>query len=244
MSKPILVICDDESDQRSYLRKQVESIKPNTYEILECQSADALEDLKIQQPYILFLDISMDREDDGFEYARKLAESNSLVSIIFTTGRKEYAEKSYDVDASFFILKPASAQKVKSAIRRAERDIRRRKVEKFNSECLFVGSSKIPQAEVLLVETNREIRGVSIRTRDEIINLSGIPLNQIEKMLNPDEFIKTHSSIIVQMSKIENLTKRMVKVKWIDEEFPVSRHRSNQVIEKYKEYFGELTRRV
>lgn len=66
---------------------------------------------------IIFLDIYMNGMN-GMETAKKLRLTDPSCHIIFTTTSPEFAVHSYDVNASFYLLKPVSKERVFTALER------------------------------------------------------------------------------------------------------------------------------
>lgn len=61
---------------------------------------------------VAFLDIEM-RDMDGISLAKHIKKINSRINIIFTTGYSEFTGQAMELHASGYILKPATAEKVK-----------------------------------------------------------------------------------------------------------------------------------
>ena len=79
----------------------------------ECEKA--LEFIKDNPADIAFLDIHM-RGMNGVELAKKLKEIGPKTNIIFVTGFSEYKGDAMDMKASGYIMKPVTAEEVKSEL--------------------------------------------------------------------------------------------------------------------------------
>lgn len=66
---------------------------------------------------IIFLDIYMSGMT-GMEAARKIRETDQDCRLIFITTSFDFAVESYDVDSSYYLVKPYSYEKLSQAIRR------------------------------------------------------------------------------------------------------------------------------
>lgn len=66
---------------------------------------------------VLFLDIYMDGIN-GMETARRIRENDTSCRLVFTTTTAEFAVDSYDVDSSWYLVKPYSYEKLSHALAR------------------------------------------------------------------------------------------------------------------------------
>lgn len=66
---------------------------------------------------IIFMDIFMDKIN-GMDTARRIRECDSSCRLIFTTTSAEYAVESYDVESSYYLVKPYSYEKLSLALER------------------------------------------------------------------------------------------------------------------------------
>ena len=87
---------------------------------------DALSDLRDRPVDLLFLDICM-KKLNGMETARKLRQIQCKVPIIFLTASPDYAIESYEVQASGYLLKSFSEEKLMKLLNRIlKTDMKRR----------------------------------------------------------------------------------------------------------------------
>ena len=106
MAKKILVVDDD-----PHIVKLVESrLKANRYDVITAKNGiESLEKANKEKPDLIILDILMP-EMDGYQTLRELkesAETKSIPVIMFTAkGQSEDVEKSYELGASDYIVKP------------------------------------------------------------------------------------------------------------------------------------------
>ncbi len=118
----IIVVDDDKKD----LKKATDIVK-KTMPDAEVTSLDnplsALDKARKEEIDIAVLDIEMP-ELDGIELGRYLRELNPFMNVIFLTDIKDYGYEAMAMHASGYLLKPASAPKVKEEfeqLRYAER---------------------------------------------------------------------------------------------------------------------------
>jgi two-component system LytT family response regulator len=115
-----VIIVDDESHARSFLKKLCIHLYNDKIEIVdECDSVkNAVTSIKKYNPDIVFLDIQMP-DENGFELI-KYFESIPF-EIIFTTAHKEYAIEAIKNSALDYLIKPISIDDFKLAIARVEK---------------------------------------------------------------------------------------------------------------------------
>lgn len=110
-----IFVVDDENPARSYLVNMIKKVEPDA-EIQDFGLAkDVLEAIETTPYDVVFLDIQMPGIT-GIELAKKLKAHNPQSNIIFVTGYSEYTLDAFSVDASSYLLKPASADQIRHAL--------------------------------------------------------------------------------------------------------------------------------
>jgi two-component SAPR family response regulator len=111
------IIVDDEELARSRLTVLLAEIE----EIELCGSfgtaEQALNFLENNLVEVIFLDITMP-EMDGMEFANLLMERGSSASVVFVTGYGEYAVEAFELEATDYLLKPISRERLAKTIGR------------------------------------------------------------------------------------------------------------------------------
>ncbi len=67
--------------------------------------------------HVIILDIFID-QDNGVEISRKIREKDDDVSLVFCSTSNEFAAQSYEVDASYYMQKPLSEEKISAMLKR------------------------------------------------------------------------------------------------------------------------------
>jgi len=124
------------------------------------------------KPDVVLLDISMP-DMDGIEVARHLAQLETPPAIIFVTAFDEHALKAFEVQAIDYLLKPVRAERLLSALQRAQRvAVREPRLEELARD-LGSARTQISVAErgrlvlvpvVDIVYLRAELKYVTIRT--------------------------------------------------------------------------------
>jgi len=189
--------------------------------ISECSSGrkaiKAIENLK---PDLIFLDIQMPGID-GIEVVKKIG-LDDMPTIIFVTAYDQYALAAFRLHATDYLLKPVDKDHFEDALKRARKEIGRRKIEggvQDIDELLKSMSEERKSGEKLLVKSGDMTKLIRCRDIDwvesqgnyvnlyvgktvEFIRESMINL---EKRLEPFGFVRIHRSTIVNLKRITSL---------------------------------------
>lgn len=152
-------------------------------------------------PDIIFLDIKMGKES-GLETARKIRETNTRTKIVFLTAYKQYVFQSFDVDASHYLIKPVSEQKLYAVL-----DHVIRQLNPFKESPIIVRSGQatlcVSCSDLLYIEVNNKT--VTLHNENGITEFRG-KLESVEKNL-PPRFYRCHRSFIVNMDYVVRFDK-------------------------------------
>jgi len=113
------LVVDDEPIARAGIVKLLEGESDVTV-IGECRDgAEAVDDIRVHQPDLVFLDVQMP-ELTGFEVLASL-EPHELPATIFVTAYDEYALDAFEASAVDYLLKPFDRERFARAMSRARR---------------------------------------------------------------------------------------------------------------------------
>ena len=110
-----IFVIDDEKNALEYLTDKVMEVCPDADVQCFQKAQEALERAKEEAFDVAFLDIQMPKIN-GIALAKKFKEINPKSNIIFVTGYSEYTMDAFSLDASGYLLKPASSQQVQHAL--------------------------------------------------------------------------------------------------------------------------------
>ena len=184
---------------------------------------------------IAFLDIYM-AGTDGIEVAKKIREKDKEMVIIFTTVSTDHGLDSYAVYAMQYLVKPIGYAQVKEVLTRASAlfaDLLRSIEVMSNRLTVKLLIRDIMRIEVL-------DHACYIHTVSETIK-SYCTLDEIERQLGGNPFLRTHRSFIVNMRYIEDVA---------ENEFilsdgtivPIRRNDKLVIMQKHRDYLFTLTR--
>ncbi len=214
MKKRVLIV-DDEALARESLRQALSEFED--IEIAgECRDGfEAVKAINEDRPDIVFLDIQMPKLD-GFDVLELLAEDPPF--IVFVTAYDEYAVQAFESNALDYILKPASATRLKNTIakirERLNEDSRppwqqlsadHQEQQSPLDRILVRDRSEvfiIPVEDIIYFEAQDDY--VSIQTADKAL-LKKTPLSQLEKLLDGRTFVRIHRSYLLNINHLRKI---------------------------------------
>lgn len=162
----------------------------------------AMKDLRDNHVDIIFLDIQMP-EISGIEFAKILPKETR---IIFTTAFNQYAIDGYSVNALDYLLKPISYVDFMNSVSKAMDHFSfTRKQETYKKDrFMFVKSEykliRVPLDDILYIEGLKDYIRIYLENGTKIMSLMN--MKKLEEYLPTPEFMRTHRSYIVHMTKI------------------------------------------
>ena len=223
------VIVDDEPLARSMLRGLL-SAHPDVEVVGEAgDGVAALELIRRRQPDLVFLDIEMPARG-GLEVAEALASAPAAQrpAIVFVTAYGEHAPRAFEVEALDYLVKPYSEERLTTAVARAKRRQRDRRLGELahqvaqaagelepgraeNGEgpvtrlTLKVGDRVrfVPVAEVVSIES--EDYCVRVHLAGGSSHLLRDSLKALAERLDPTRFARIHRTAIVNLEAVREV---------------------------------------
>jgi len=203
-------IIEDEPEIRKLLRKIVE--RQEGFQVVS-ESADfteAVTNFTKYRPDVVFVDIDLDGTS-GLECAKVLTELNPKLKVIFATAHSEYMANAFEIYAFDYLVKPFNIERVAKTLARvkgimqAETGANTTLAEGTREKLMLKGKDQVilvDTADIVLVE--RCDNATNIITKEEVLRTS-VGLSDIEKKLDPSEFMRCHKSYIINISKITRI---------------------------------------
>jgi two-component system, LytTR family, response regulator len=207
------VLVDDEELARQMLREFL--AKHADVEIIaECANGfEAVKAVTELNPDLLFLDIQMPKLN-GFEVLELIGTDRA---IIFVTAYDEYAIRAFDVHAVDYLLKPFGAERFEAALKRAN--------ERLGGKLpapADLSSAARPPAEFLdriVVRDGTRVHIIPVakldfaEAQDDYVALASEgkkhlkqqTISSLEKVLNPQHFLRIHRSYLVNLEKVSKI---------------------------------------
>jgi two-component system LytT family response regulator len=237
------LIVDDEPLGRTRLRGLLKS-EADVEIIGECSDgSQAVEFIQANRPDLVFLDVQMPRLD-GFGVVRQIGPERMPVTI-FCTAFDRYALQAFEVHALDYLLKPFDKERFQGALRYARATIERERDGKLSERLAAILEDVKPKAKPLERLAVRSAgRVLFLKTTDlDWIESAGNYLklhvgkehhllretmNALEVKLDPEQFIRIHRSIMVNITQIKELQPAFhgdhVVILASGKELPVSRN--------------------
>ena len=219
------LIVDDEPLARVRMRSLLAPYSSEIEIVGEASSgADAIEKIGQLLPDVVFLDIQLD-DMDAFEALKSLEEDMPL--IVFTTAYDDFALRAYEENTVDYLLKPVEPARLEKTVeklrKRLEQSASENQLpENFSWDAFkqMMGSTsnylqrlqvKIGD-RILLVNVDEIIRFQSEEKYTTVYTLSGqhvidTPLVDLEKKLDPRQFVRIHRAHLVAIDYIAEIRK-------------------------------------
>ncbi|MDY3919901.1 MAG: LytTR family DNA-binding domain-containing protein [Candidatus Limivivens sp.] len=208
-----VMLIEDEAGMRLLLRKIIE--KHEEFEVVaEC---DTLSESVIQfhrkQPDVIFLDIEI-KGENGIECARVLTDLNPRVKIIFATAHAEYMPEAFELYAFDYLVKPFDIERVNRTLERivsmqrpdtCEPEEKLVRTEYRQDKLLVKGKesmSFINIPDIVLIQRENHATVIYTETDSYVTSVS---LSELEKKLDPGQFLRSHKSYIINLSRIRKI---------------------------------------
>jgi len=118
------VVVDDEQLAREELCYVLDEVGGVEVVAEAGNGLEALDAIGRLEPDLVFLDVQMPGLT-GFEVARKLADREPPVTVIFVTAYDQHAIQAFEVNAVDYLLKPVDTGRLEQALQRARRRLSR-----------------------------------------------------------------------------------------------------------------------
>ena len=207
------LVVDDEPPAREILTRYIKEI-PSLELIGECSNAiQALNSLQTQSVDLVFLDVNMPQLK-GTDLLKIIRHPPK---VIFTTAHSEYALEGYELDIVDYLLKPIRFDRFVKAVHKVTYldsslhatpaiEKKQEAFVYFRAERKMV---KVLLNDILFIESMKDY--IKVITSNGVI-ITKQSMNSVEAMLPPNQFIRTHRSFIVSLSKIKSFTHELIEV--------------------------------
>ncbi|GAB3221982.1 LytR/AlgR family response regulator transcription factor [Spirosoma arcticum] len=229
MDTPISCLVVDDEPLASQLIERFISRIASLHWIGTCTNAvDAIGAVRVHQPALLFLDIEMP-ELSGLDFLNTF--STNRPQVILTTAYPQYALEGFDYDVTDYLLKPIRFERFVRAINKVHARTAQTAVTLPPNPAPVDNASADSQAAAptdpfIWVNINKKKIRLTIR---EIVFLESLkdytrihlpdqrvevhaPLNKLEQLLPPDEFMRINRSYIVRRDAVASIQGKTVEL--------------------------------
>lgn len=214
------LIVDDEPIARRGIRNLLKAV--HDIEIVgECgDGIEAVEAIRKISPDLVFLDVQLP-ELDGFGVIEAL-EKKEIPVIVFITAYDQFALEAFKVHALDYLLKPVKKEAFEIAVDRARAMLERGRTVEFDRKLASLVnqlSSERRYPERIVLRSARAVTLLSVKEIDWVEaygdyvklhtggkkHLLRKTMTEMEAMLHPGKFIRTHRSVIVRIDRISGM---------------------------------------
>ena len=214
------LIVDDEPLARQGLRMLL-SQDPDITSIQEVRDGkEAVKAILKTRPDLVFLDVQMP-EMDGFSVLQEVGVER-MPAVVFVTAHDRYAIQAFEINAIDYLLKPVTEDRFAQALTRAKSRLQSSSEDDTSRQIIgLLQTIASPQRYLkrLAVRSAGKTVFVDVEEIDWIEaaenyvqlhtsrarHLLHVPLNTLEKSLDPEVFLRVHRSIIVKIGRIKEL---------------------------------------
>jgi two-component system LytT family response regulator len=186
-------------------------------------ASETIDLVETAAPDLLFLDVRMPGMD-GFDIIGKLSarEGRSMPRVIFTTAYDCYALRAFDIHAVDYLLKPFTADRLRSAVQRAREQIQAgRRIapvpngnghghngqngSKYSSRMVFKSRGRIlflPVSDIRWIGAEENYVRICTGTETHLLRET---MTRVEERLDPRVFLRVHRSAIVNLQYVKEV---------------------------------------
>lgn len=230
-TKITCIIVDDEPEARDIIAAHLSKISRIEVVAICNNALDAFNCINQHEIDLIFLDINMP-EISGISFAKSI---NKNSKVIFTTAYREYAVEGFDLQAVDYLLKPISFERILKAVNNYFDIHHKEEVlpsqESITNDFIFVRSDrrmkKINLSDIIFIESYSDYLKI-YEVSETIITRENI--STIEAKLPPNQFIRTHRSFIISISKIDSYSNEEIILN--QKSIPISRSYKTEVLRR------------
>ncbi len=211
----LIALCDDETAELDKTEKLLRDYEKNRsgleFAIEQFESADELLYMIREEGYmpdLIFMDIYMPDKDGnrasfGMEAAAKLRNMEYGGRLVFLTTSREYALEAFDVDASQYLVKPVSENKLYAVLDRFLKDAQeeRKKYILLKIERRLV---KVPLNDIIYCEAQRKTQRMLLADGTQCL-LHMTMMELYEQLSHYQEFVRVGVAFIVNLGYVDSL---------------------------------------
>lgn len=237
-------IIDDEKPSRSELHYLINRLAPDAI-ILEMSSGEEALDLISKESFdLLCIDINLG-DISGATLATTARRLLPNVEIVFATAYNSYAEKAFEVDSLYYLLKPFSEVKVKRMLEKYNSKHKEEKIgdtEEKNSNLSIKKISVTVDKSIVLIDTS-SIVYIEVKNHTCIIHTKNrdyrdnTPLKEFEDKLTKIGFFRIQKSYLINLKYIIEI------YPWFNNSYGVKLHGfENEILPISRNKIKELKR--
>lgn len=216
-------IIEDDIIQRELLKGLLQELHASV-EISEYSNPlQYINDKEAHEPDLFFLDIEM----PGMSGVEFLTSHGFTTPVIVISSKKDYAYDVFKFNVSSYLLKPIRKHDLISALNDVSTALRSPNNHIYVKS--FGAMHKLLYKEILFIKGAIDYVEIFTTSKKLLVNTS---MNQIEKLLPADMFMRVHRSNIVSLDHISSIKNNVVEIKGV--ELKVSERYKEELIQRVK----------
>lgn len=231
-----IVVCDDDLYFLEYFKNLLEAEIRSRGEksaIVCCErGTDLLEQCRKTHVDVVFLDIEMP-EEDGFSIAKKLSESEEKPILVFTTNIDALVFESFQHEPIWYLLKKNMDQLPKVVDKIIEKMV---ETKAFFHVIIGTQIYRFPIQSIIFFESCNHNTLLHTQSKEFKFRKK---LNEIEKELWPQTFIRCHASYLVNSMHIKIIGRTSLTL-FNNIQIPISRNKLESTKMEFMSYKGRF----
>ena len=236
-----IAICEDDPTQSKNVRRMVggwgeaQGRKVLVYTYDNCEAFLAEWETAMDFDLVL-LDIDLGKGINGMELARRIREKDDRITILFITGLPEYMNQGYDVRACHFLVKPVEEAKMKAALDKALKEIRKKEDYLILEEEAEL--ERIPVSRILYAEAFSHTAALYLapeKGEKAVCREVKMCLGDLAGLLPLEGFFRCHRSYLVHLPYIRRIDRTEILLDY-GAVIPVSRGKREEAYQAFLEY--------
>lgn len=229
-----IAVCDDSRRDACAIRDLLEGQEVKLYDNAESLLADVRQGGVNYDLYLL--DIFMENSLNGLELAQALRAVDEAAVLCFVSTSEDFYREAYDLYAVQYLIKPVDREAVRKLLDRVEK-VFLRNGEKTLQYSWRRAQGAIPYGKILYISSQQHV--LSICCTDGRVQQSVGKLDDLERQICGDAFLRCHQSFIVNMYHVRGLSGTELVLAADGQKVPVSRRYYKKVRERYQELLFE-----
>lgn len=244
------IIIDDEPQNTRLLQNMLEIHCPSVQVMaVENNPKNCLALFQELQPQLVFLDVEMPHLN-GFDILKQAEPVN--FEVIFVTAFSQYAVDAFECQATGYITKPVSAEKLQAAVATAAKRIEEKSINKnlftlLEQTAKPASPNKIPLStsnglvfvklsDIMYCESSGNYTHFYLCDEKKIV--VSRQLGEYEKLLPDPDFIRIHDKYVVQLSFIKEYIKGSGGEVILEngKEIPVAARRKEEFLARFEKW--------
>lgn len=197
---------------------------------------EGLEMIQTLKPQVVFLDIEMP-ELNGLDL-KELLDKDILV--VFCTAFSEYAIKSYELQATDYLVKPITLARFLKTVQRLSEQLKTKQpTHNINPAENYITlktehKGKLIKVDIDEIDYIESLRNYVAFHRGKQKILSYNTMKEVEERLPKEAFIRIHKSYIIALRKIAFIEYNEVALKDSTKRLPIGNSFKENIFEKFK----------